>query len=238
MLNVNADDYGMDSLTTDRIIYCFKRNLIHTASAMTFMIDSERAAQISAAEGLAVGLHLNLDTPFTSPNVNSRLDYHLKNTASYLRRNKFNQVIFNPFLKNSFEYVFLSQWEEFYRLYNHEPKRIDGHHHMHLSMNMILSGLIPKDITFRPNFTFKIGEKNIANYIYRSVLDGWLRVKYHSTTNFFSIKPINSLRLQEILTLAENRNVELMTHPGEHAEYTFLLSSEWPNLLSSNYLYH
>ena len=42
---INADDWGRDARTTDRILECFQHGVLSSASGMVFMEDSERAAK-------------------------------------------------------------------------------------------------------------------------------------------------------------------------------------------------
>jgi len=126
MLFVNADDLGWTNQITDRILNCYRHGLINSASAMAFMQDSERAADLSQQSGLPVGLHLNLTQDLTGQTVTSTLrDYH-RSVAAYLNARKVNQILYNPFIHRAFNYVFQAQWDEFCRLYGKEPERLDG----------------------------------------------------------------------------------------------------------------
>jgi chitin disaccharide deacetylase len=231
MLIINADDYGLNTKTTDNILSCFTRKRIHSTSAMTFMSDSERAADLARENQMPVGLHLNLDELFTGPAIPSTLIEHHNKMTIYLKGRKWNQILYNPFLRNTFDYVFQAQWDEFTRLYHKEPKRLDGHHHLHLCMNMLLSGKIPNGITIRRNFTFYRGEKNPINRLYRRLVDWWLESNFSCADSFFSMKPIDLSTLQRLVVLSETSDVEIMVHPGMENEYLFLLSSEWGKLI-------
>ena len=55
IININADDWGRDDRTTDRILECFQRRVLSSASGMVFMEDSERAANIAQDQGLDIG---------------------------------------------------------------------------------------------------------------------------------------------------------------------------------------
>ena len=123
MLLVNADDFGMKEEITDRILRCYRQRSIHSASAMTFMADSDRAADLAGDAKLPLGLHLNLDENLTGKTVSGTLRDHHQRTAAYLNAGKWNQILYNPFLRNAFDYVFKAQWEEYYLLYGEEPKR-------------------------------------------------------------------------------------------------------------------
>jgi len=232
MLFVNADDYGCDKETTDRILTCYSEKRIHSVSAMTFMIDSERAADLARTDQMPTGLHLNLDHDLTAKTIPAQLRDHHRIVSNYLKARKWNQVIYNPFLRNAVDYVFQAQWEEFCQLYGEAPHRLDGHHHMHLCMNMLVSGKIPKGIQIRRNFTFYPGEKDPINRLYRRLIDRFLKSRFVCTDSFFSMKPISRTRLKKIVSLSKYSDVELMVHPGLENEYLFLLSHEWTSLIS------
>ena len=233
MLLVNADDLGMIKEVTDRILNCYCQGNIHSSSAMTFMADSERAADLAVEMKLPVGLHLNLDEHLTGKTVSATLRKHHQATSAYLNARKANQILYNPFLRNAFDYVFQSQWEEYCRLYGEEPKRLDGHHHMHLCMNMLLSTRLPKALRVRRNFTFWQGEKDPVNRLYRRIVDLWLTSRHQCADYFFTIVPINQKRLQRLVLLSKSSELEIMVHPGVEEEYRYLMSDNWLNLLMS-----
>lgn len=232
MLTVNADDLGLEFKTSNRIISCYNSDRIHSASGMVFMADSERAADLALSNKMPTGLHLNFDQPFTSSNLNPKLIRYQTEIKKFLQK-KFNQVIYNPFLKEAFEYVFYAQWDEFIRLYGDEPKRIDGHHHMHLCMNMLVSFKYPKKIFIRRNFSFKIWEKNPFNIFYRYLVDRWLNINFQCQDYFFSITPIKKERLEKIILLSKHANVELMVHPGLEKEFKFLMGDKWLRIIKN-----
>ncbi|MGH9630995.1 MAG: ChbG/HpnK family deacetylase, partial [Bryobacteraceae bacterium] len=129
---VNADDWGRDRGTTDRTFDCIHIASVSSVSAMVFMADSERAANLAKEAAIDVGLHVNLTTPFTSPKCPTRLAEHQTRVSRYLRSSRFAQVLFHPGLMGSFSYAVAAQLEEFTGLYGTAPDRVDGHHHMHL----------------------------------------------------------------------------------------------------------
>lgn len=233
MLQVNADDLGWSAEGTDKIISCYKKGRIHSCSAMTLMQDSQRAAALALEDGLPTGLHLNLTDHLTGEGLGSTLMRHHRAVADYLGSWKYSQVIMNPFLTRSFDYVFKAQWDEYCRLFGREPERLDGHHHMHLCMNMLASGLLKCGLRIRRNFTFRQGEKGVVNRTYRTLVDRWLRARYACADMFFSIAPIESANIQRILTLSGTAAVELMVHPGVESEYRFLMSDGWLRALST-----
>ena len=64
MIIVNADDWGRSRSDTDAALACYKEERITSVSAMVFMEDSARAAELAKEMGIDVGLHINLTQPF------------------------------------------------------------------------------------------------------------------------------------------------------------------------------
>jgi len=232
MMIITADDYGKTRHATDSIFKCFTSKRITSASAMVFMEDSERAASLAFKTSLEVGLHLNFTLPYSAFSIPPKLRKHQNRIISYLTKQKLTQVIYNPFLTDSFKLLFRAQQEEFVRLYGKLPDFINGHHHMHLCINMLVSNIIPKGTRVRRTFTFDPCEKNFFNLLYRNILDIWISSRFISTDYFFSIVPIQNIeRLQEIINRAVRKTVELEVHPENAEEMDFLLSDQYLNLV-------
>ena len=109
ILIVNADDWGRDRETTDRTLDCILRGGISSVSAMVYMADSERAAQVALENGIDAGLHLNLTTPFSAAECPAPLVERQSEIAVYLRKHPFARVLFHPGLAQPFEYVVRAQ---------------------------------------------------------------------------------------------------------------------------------
>lgn len=226
-LIINADDWGRDLKTTDRIQSCVSQGAVSSVSAMVFMEDSERAAMMGREAGIDAGLHLNFTTPFSAPDCPSGVLTRQLDVARYLLRHRLSQAIYNPLLARSFQYIVAAQVEEYCRLYGTAPERLDGHHHMHLCANVIIGGLLPRDTRVRRNFSFEPGEKSMWNRTYRQVVDSLLARRHRLTDFFFSLAPIEPLdRLQRIFDLSREHVVELETHPVNLEEYRFLTGGE------------
>ncbi len=225
VLIVNADDWGRDRNTTDRILDCIKLGSVSSTSAMVFMEDSERAGFLARDHKVDTGLHLNFTTPFSGQVHTAQLLHHQARAAHYLLRNRFAQIIYHPGLVNSFEYVVAAQIDEYERVYGTHPERIDGHHHMHLCANVIFGNLLPKGVLARRNFTFQAKEKGSLNRLYRAYIDHQVAKRNRVVDYLFSIVPMDSMeRLRRIFVLANSAVVELETHPVLPAEYEFLTS--------------
>ncbi len=225
-LILNADDWGRDRETTDKTLDCLLRGSLSATSAMVFMEDSERAAALARLHGMDAGLHLNFTTPFTAE-CPARLTECQHKVTAYLLRNSLTRGIFNPLLSRSFEYLVAAQIEEYCRLYGIEPKRYDGHHHMHLSANVLLGNLLPAGTLVRQHFSYEPGEKAIRNRIFRRITRAMLARRYRAVDFLFSLPPLGPpSRLQMIFMLAREFAVEVETHPINPAEYKFLMQGE------------
>lgn len=226
-LIVNADDWGRSRETTDRTLECWERGSISSVSAMVFMEDSVRAAALARERGIDAGLHLNFTTPFSTVSCPAMLREHQHGIARRLLRHRLAQMIFYPDLIRSFEYVVSAQLDEFHRLYETAPRRLDGHHHMHLCANVLWGGLLPGGTIVRRSFSFDRGEKSWANRFYRRAVDYSLARRHFLPDFLFSLMPLEpEVRLERIFSLAHRFVVEVETHPINLREHQFLTEGE------------
>ena len=227
-LILNADDWGFDRETTDRINECVASEVLSSVSAMVFMEDSERAAAIARERGVDAGLHLNFTAPFSGKGTPKQLAEHQLRLMKYLRANRLNQVIFHPGLTNSFQYVTEAQVTEFNRIYGSGPLRLDGHHHMHLCANVVFGKLIPAGTMVRRNFSFQQGEKSLVNRKYRAFVDRRLARRHSLADYLYPLAPLEPHeRLQRIFSLSRHTFVEVETHPAVKEERRFLIGGEF-----------
>jgi predicted glycoside hydrolase/deacetylase ChbG (UPF0249 family) len=232
MLIINADDWGRSVVETDAALRCFREKRITSVSAMVFMAGSEQAAELAKENEVDAGLHLNFSEVFTGKNSSGTLREFHGRLVSYLRRNKYSQLFYNPFLEKAFCYSYQVQTEEFERLFGRPPSHIDGHHHMHLCANVLLTNLIPVGMKIRRNFSFWPGEKSRLNRAYRALVDRWLARRYQLTDYFFDLTQcIERNKLSRVASLAKSSNVELMTHPIVPREADCLMSDDFSELL-------
>jgi predicted glycoside hydrolase/deacetylase ChbG (UPF0249 family) len=232
MLIINADDLGINSESIVNTIQCQETGSVTSASIMVFMDNSQRASTWARTAGIEAGLHLNLTEPLNAPTLPERLREYHHAVTRYYGIGKYSSLVFNPVLKRQIDYVFNAQYDEYCRLFDVEPSRIDGHHHMHLSMNIILNNLIPKGIVLRRNFSFGPGEKNLLNRTYRKLIDIYLSRRYRCTDAFYSIKPLENIqRLERIIRLSLFSSVEISVHPADISECRFLLGSQFRKMI-------
>jgi predicted glycoside hydrolase/deacetylase ChbG (UPF0249 family) len=232
MLIINADDWGRSRAETDAALECYRNGRITSVSAMVFMKDSERAAELAKENDLDAGLHLNFAEKFTGSRVPTTLREYHDRIVRFLMRNRYSQLLYNPFLRKEFSYSCEAQAEEFARLFGKAPSHIDGHHHMHLCANLLLSKLIPVGMKMRRNFSFWPGEKSLLNRTYRGLVDRWLARRYRLSDYFFDLTQcIEKTKLDRVAALAKSSNVELMTHPILEPEAKYLMSDEFSEIL-------
>lgn len=231
---INADDWGKNSVTTDRILLCYKNDRVTSASAMVFMADSERASRLAFENQMEIGLHLNFTLEFDGKVGSPKLKEHHQSVAAFLSKNKYSALVYNPRLRRQVDYIFNTQYTEFLRLYAHEPTHFDGHQHQHLWMNLIIDKVIPPGAKIRRNHFFFKGERSRFNRFYRILVDKWLLSNYQCTDYFFDLTPLeNRQRLHKIVSLAHSAKVELMVHPERPEENSFLMSDHFLQMILS-----
>ena len=233
MLIVNADDLGRLPLATDRILACHANRRITSTSAMVFMQDSERAAELALASGVEVGLHLNFSERFTADKVPQQVRDGHDRIRRFLTVNKYALLLYHPLLRGRFRDVLAAQHAEFKRLYGREPAHWDGHQHLHLASNLLLENLLPAGTRVRRSFSFRPGEKSRVNRLYRAAVDRRLARRHRLTDYFFALaQHLGPGRLERVLQLAKQAKVELMTHPQIQNEYDFLMGDEYGRAVS------
>ncbi len=224
---VNADDWGRDCLTTDRAHDCLRAGTVSSVSAMVFMADSERAAELANERNIDAGLHLNFTMPYSTQSCPPRLKEHQHEIARTLTAHRFAAALYQPRLTASFEYVVQAQLEEYERLYGAPPARIDGHDHRHLCANVLCQELLPHGCIVRRNLTFNSGEKILLNRLYRRAQDQRLARRHRLADYFYDLHPVKpAARLQKIFALGARFTVEIETHPIRDEEYRFLMDGE------------
>src|SRR5687767_7529596 len=127
MIIVNADDWGRSVTDTNATLICCRAGGVTAVSAMMFMADSERAAQLAQEHCLDVGLHLNLSEVYSGKPSSDQNRKQQARLVTFLTRSNYALLIYHPLLRKSFRSVFSDQYGEFLRVYGKEPTHIDGH---------------------------------------------------------------------------------------------------------------
>ena len=234
MIIINADDWGRSRPETDAAMACYERGRITSASAMIFMEDSVRAAQIARDRGMDVGLHLNLSEKFSGEIPGGTLAERHDRIARFLGSHKYALLLYHPTLGRDLQYVYRAQVDAFTVLYGRPPSHIDGHQHLHLCTNMLLDGIIADGEKVRRSFHFWPGERSLANRAYRRAVDRLLARRYRITDYFFALSQcMQQQRLARVLDAAQTSMVEIMTHPATAGENAFLMSDAFLASLGS-----
>jgi hypothetical protein len=224
---INADDWGRTVETTDRTLDCVRAGAVSSVSAMVFMADSARSAVLAKDNGVDTGLHLNFTTVLDAPGCPANLRKHQERLGRFLLLQRYTRVLYHPGLAASFQYVVAAQLEEYEKLYGCAPRRIDGHHHMHLCANVMYGKLMPEGTIVRRNHSFQPGEKSVVNRIYRGWLDRQLARRHRMVDGFFILPPVEPQdRLVGIFALAERSIIEIETHPIDDEDYFYLMGDE------------
>ena len=228
MIIVNADDWGRSVWETNAALNCHAQHRITSVTAMVFMPDSERAAELALMRGLDVGLHLNFSQPFEAAPRTSAVADAQRRVCTFINGSKYAFLIYNPALSRDFVASYQAQLDEFVHLYGKPPSHVDGHHHKHLCTNVLLGNVIPAGQKLRRSFFFWPGEKSRINRAYRRVTNQLLARKYRVTDYFFALSQcMQAERLAKVLALAEGHTVEVMTHPANRVERDCLMSDRY-----------
>jgi hypothetical protein len=159
----------------------------HICQCDGFQAGFRARCRAGESKRIAVGLHLNFSEEFTDKGRSEKLrEYHIR-IVRFLKGNKHAQPLYDLFLPNAFADSCQARCEEFVRLFKKAPSHIDGHHHMDLCANLVLSKSIPADMKMRRNFSFWPGEKGFLNRPYRGLVDRWLIRKYRLPDYFFDL---------------------------------------------------
>jgi len=227
MLIINADDWGRSVAETDVELECFRAGRITSVSAMVFMKDSQRAAELAREHGVDAGLHLNFNQAFDGAVPSAVREAHGR-ILRFMNSSSIARFLYNPGLNQEFRDVYLAQRDEFVRLYGAPPTHVDGHQHRHLCPNMLIQGILPAGESIRRTFTYFPGERGMVNRAYRAVLDRWITRRYCVTDYLFNlVECATPARLERVGRLAKDFAVELETHPIRPEERAFLLGDDF-----------
>jgi predicted glycoside hydrolase/deacetylase ChbG (UPF0249 family) len=143
---------------------------------------------------------------------------------------------YDPTSRGAVECAIADQLEEFERLYGAPPSRLDGHLHVHLCPDVLLSPALPREAWLRPARTAAVRRAVPVLGSLRRARERWLRRRFSMSDYFFSIEDIHpqlgGSGLDGPLDLAAQADVEVMTHPARAEELALLLSEEWMRTLA------
>jgi chitin disaccharide deacetylase len=230
ILIVNADDYGWNQPTTDATLEAFRAGRITSATALMYMRDSERAAELALEAGLPVGLHLNLTDPFDGDDVPTEIGdrqmravRHFGAPATVWRSRRW---LYDPRAVDLTKAAIADQLDRFRRLFGREPTHFDGHNHVHLCPDVALS--LPGGVKVRT--ALGIGGGGKKGRLLRARQRITLRDRV-TTRHFLNITGLHPQFVaggpRSLLGQAATTSVEVMAHPGFGHEFTLLMVPAW-----------
>lgn len=105
---------------------------------------------------------------------------------------------------------------------------------MHMASNVLFQRILPEGTKVRRSFSFQPGEKSVVNRWYRKAVDQRLARRHKLTDYFFALsQSFSPDRIRHIVDLAQQSNVELMTHPEIPRDHEFLMSDEFGQQIAS-----
>lgn len=231
LLILNADDWGGFSAGTDAIERCFQAGAISSASAMVYMADSRRAAEIALNMRRPIGLHLNLTQTFDSADAPSAVrerQQSLQRHFAHLRRRRW---LLSPDIRvhRLIADGILDQLDEFRKLYGKEPTHIDSHHHVHVCPDVFLSRALTSGLRMRQTLSVSPieGRDNLARRAKHELLSR----RFVTTDRFWRVRELceqdDAVPLATALDHAAVLSIEMMVHPSFPNEYAVLSSEAW-----------
>jgi predicted glycoside hydrolase/deacetylase ChbG (UPF0249 family) len=203
---------------------------------MVWMPDSERAAEIARAEGLPIGLHLNLIEPYKGDDVPRRARETQLRVTERFRLDGGRALLYEPRWRDDFERCIADQLSRFEHLYGASPTHVDGHRHSHLALNAVFARSLRPVRRLRRAFTFRRSERPAPKRLGRALLSAAVRTRFDTTRYLFSIRTLHpalgGTEFEAKLELTRGAAVEVMVHPEEADELRVLRSGEWSRALA------
>lgn len=222
---INADDFGLDAQTNERIISCFEDGLISSASIMANGPGYAEALRWAKGAGrqYALGLHLTLDT-FSG----------LSDTFRALQKTAGMQCMGSAVYCSSYTMKAIADEVEaqISMLQANVPiAHIDSHHHIHtrvpVLMNVLKSAKAHGILRVRLARNTK-PSGSIAKEAYKTLVNILIRNKASRKISHFG-------KLSDALAcgLPKAGGVELMVHPGVDADMQMLRSNRYLGFMNA-----
>jgi predicted glycoside hydrolase/deacetylase ChbG (UPF0249 family) len=229
-LIVNADDWGLEPAVTDQIALCFKRGAISSTTAMVWMADSERAAEIARERAFPVGLHLNLDTRFEGTTIPKGVRDDHERIRRWFGNPKRPALLYNPSraFQHRVDRCIAAQLGQFRIQYGRDPTHVDAHHHLHLAWNVLFSRVLQPGLRVRATQWRRSSAPGVM--LIRRIRMWMLRRKFVAPDRFYDIRAIHPVWGGDGLQVLQEARVcavEVMVHPGFPGETSVLLSDDW-----------
>jgi predicted glycoside hydrolase/deacetylase ChbG (UPF0249 family) len=235
VLIVNADDWGLRPEVTDAILECWRVGAITSASAMVHMEDSGRAFELAAPEGLPLGLHLNLTTPFTAADTPPDRRRRQERAVAYFAGSPSRRLLFDPRVRGLIDSCIADQLEAFAESGARAARHADGHQHVQVCPTVLLAPSLGRLAGLRRAQSFPGARRSAAKRAYRGAVNLVVRRRFRSVP-FLSMRDLHpalgGAGLDHLAVLARRTDIEVMVHPAWEDERQVLLSAEWLQMLA------
>jgi predicted glycoside hydrolase/deacetylase ChbG (UPF0249 family) len=235
VLIVNADDWGLRPEVTDAILECWRAGAVTRASAMVHMEDSTRAFGLAAADGVPLGLHLNLTTPFTAADAPPDRRRRQERAVAYFAGPRRRQLVFDPRARGLLDTCIADQLDAFSEAGGGAAGHADGHQHIQVCPTVLFAPSLRRLASLRRAQTFPSGRRSPLKSAYRGTINLAVRRRFRSL-RFVSLRDLHpdlgGVGLDRLPSLSRREDIELMVHPAWREERQVLLSLEWRRMLA------
>lgn len=235
MLIVNADDWGLRPEVTDSILECWRAGAVTAASAMTGMLDSERAFGLAREGGPPLGLHVNLTTPLTAAGVPADERRRQQRAVEYFAAAGWRRYALDPLARSVLDRCVADQLAAFAAGSGQAAAHADGHQHVQSCPTVLCGCSLGAVRTLRRAHGFVPGQRSSPKRAYRGTVNWLIRRRFRSAA-FVSLRDLHpalgGVGLDGLARLAGRGEVEVMTHPAWEDEREVLLSSSWRSFVA------
>jgi predicted glycoside hydrolase/deacetylase ChbG (UPF0249 family) len=239
ILIVNADDLGAAVSATDAILTCHHERTITSATAMVYMEDSNRAAELAIGQHLPVGLHINLTSPYTERVVPQAVRERQARLIGAIGRSRAHKWVYDVRLRTEVDRCLRDQLDRFVELYGRQPTHFDSHHHIHVCPNVFLSGALRSGERIRNTLIWSARQSHLileARRARQRLLEQRLRSPAAIVCLDVLLRqhgPLPDPVVESVLSALPAASAEVMAHPQDPAEFAFLMSEPWRRMLAS-----
>ncbi|HEX5307724.1 MAG TPA: ChbG/HpnK family deacetylase [Solirubrobacteraceae bacterium] len=237
LLIVNADDWGGFRSGTDAIEACFQAGAITSSTAMMYMSDSRRAAELAQERARPIGLHLNLTQPFDAPDVPAAVRERQRRLCLHFAPLARRRWVASPFpsVHALVADAIRDQLEQFQRQYGRQPTHLDSHHHVHVCPDVFASGALARGMRVRQTVSVLPGKRDPATALrrFKHVL---LASRFLTTERFWAVREVAregaGIPIGDAARMALTQSVEVMVHPSFPGEVDVLRSQAWAQAIA------
>jgi len=230
MLIVNADDVGASRSATDPALAAYDDGLLTSASAMVWMRDSRRAAELARERGMPLGLHLNLTLPFNGDQVPPGPRALQHELTGEFDAGSWHEDVAPTEDDRRIRAAIAHQLSAFRAVFG-EPTHVDGHHHVHV--HPAVMACLPRELPVRPvlHSPGQLGKRGPRERTLQRLFRG-----PDECVSFRHVHPALGGAGMDVLGFARNRVLEVMVHPQLDDERQALHDPEWAEAMASHEL--